>query len=62
LFYPKIDGFAYRVTAFNGLIYGVINLTHWFNPDLIWMAVMHIPLLVIPLAALLLPWIERGRK
>jgi hypothetical protein len=62
LFYPNIDDFAYRVTAFNGLIYGVLNLTHWFNPDLIWMAVMHIPLLVIPLTALLLPWMERGKK
>lgn len=58
LFYPKVDGFAFRVTAFNGLIYGVFNLTHWFNPDLIWMGVMHIPLLVIPLAALLLPGFE----
>jgi hypothetical protein len=58
LFYPKVDGFAFRVTAFNGLIYGVFNLTHWFNPDLVWMGLMHIPLLVIPLAALLLPRFE----
>ncbi len=61
LFYPKVDGFAYRVTAFNGLIYGVLNLTHWFNPDLIWMGVMHIPLLVIPITALLLPRFKHGR-
>jgi hypothetical protein len=54
LFYPGVDTFAFRVTAFNGLIYGLLNLTHWFNPDLVWMGVMHIPLLVIPLVALFL--------
>lgn len=58
LFHPKVDGFAYRVTAFNGLIYGVLNLTHWFNPNRLWMGVMHLPLLVIPLVALLLPRFE----
>jgi hypothetical protein len=55
LFYPRVDQFAFRVTAFNGLIYGVLNLTHWFNPDLRWMGVMHIPLLILPIVALLLP-------
>jgi hypothetical protein len=54
LFYPGVDTFAFRVTAFNGLMYGLLNLTHWFNPDLVWMGVMHIPLLVIPLVALVL--------
>jgi len=54
LFYPNVDVFALRVTAFNGLIYGVYNLTHWFNPDRVWMGVLHIPLLVISLVALLL--------
>lgn len=54
LFYPNVDMFAFRVTAFNGLIYGLLNLTHWFNPDLVWMGVMHIPLLIIPLVALLI--------
>jgi hypothetical protein len=60
LFYPNVDGFAYRVTAFNGLIYGILNLTHWFDPDLVWMGVMHIPLLVIPLVALFLPRMRLG--
>lgn len=54
LFYPRVDRFALRVTAFNGLIYGLLNLTHWFNPDRVWMGVMHVPLLVISLVALLI--------
>jgi len=54
LFYPGVDLFALRVTAFNGTIYGLLNLTHWFNPDRAWMGAMHIPLLVIPLVALFL--------
>jgi len=24
---------AYKVTAFNGLLYGLYNLTHWFSPE-----------------------------
>jgi hypothetical protein len=60
LFFPRVDRLAFRATAFNGLLYGLFNLTHWFNPDLVWLGVMHIPLLVIPLVALLLPILERG--
>jgi hypothetical protein len=52
LFYPRVDLFAFRVTAFNGLIYGLLNLTHWLDPDRVWMGVMHVPLLVISLVAL----------
>jgi hypothetical protein len=52
LFYPRVDVLALRVTAFNGLLYGLFNLTHWFNPDLVWMGVMHIPLLIMPVVAL----------
>ncbi len=62
LFYPQVNTFAFRVTAFNGLLYGLFNLTHWFNPDTIWMGVMHIPLLVIPLVALLMPVLERDME
>jgi hypothetical protein len=58
LFYPRVDLFALRVTAFNGLLYGLLNLTHWFNPDRVWMGVMHIPLLIVPLVALLMPMLE----
>jgi hypothetical protein len=52
LFYPRVDRFAFRVTAFNGLLYGLYNLTHWFDPDRVWMGVMHVPLLVVSLVAL----------
>jgi hypothetical protein len=55
LFYPKVDAFAYRVTAFNGLLYGLFNVTHFFNPQLRWMGILHLPLLVISLCALILP-------
>jgi hypothetical protein len=27
LFYPKVNAFAYRITAFNGLLYGLFNMT-----------------------------------
>jgi hypothetical protein len=62
LFFPAVDKLAFRATAFNGLLYGLLNLTHWFDPDLLWLGVMHIPLLVISLVALLLPVLERGGK
>jgi hypothetical protein len=62
LFYPKVDSFAFRVTSFNGLLYGLFNLTHWFNPDRVWMGALHIPLLIIPLAALLMPVLEPNTR
>lgn len=54
LFTPHADRLALRVTAFNGLLYGLYNLTHWFHPDRVWMGVMHVPLLVLSLVALLI--------
>ena len=54
LAWPQVDGFAFRATAFSALLYGLFNLTHWFNPDMQVMGVMHIPLLIIPISALLL--------
>lgn len=62
LFYPKVDAFAYRITAFNGLLYGLFNLTHFFNPQLRWLGVMHLPLLIISLYALILPWGTKRSK
>jgi hypothetical protein len=61
LFYPRSDGFAFRVTAFSGLLYGLLNLTHWFTPGMAWMGFLHLPLQVISVVALLLPWLERRR-
>jgi hypothetical protein len=52
LCHPRVSTLALRVTAVNGLIYGMYNLTHWFNPDRVWMGVMHLPLLIISAVAL----------
>jgi len=62
MFYPKVDAFAYRITAFNGLLYGLFNLTHFFNPQLRWLGILHLPLLVISLCALMLPWITKRNR
>ena len=53
VFYPKVNRFAYRITAFNGLLYGLFNLTHWFSPDTRWMGVLHVPLLGLSIFALI---------
>jgi hypothetical protein len=55
LSYPRVNGLAYRITAFNGLLYGVLNLTHWFTPELRWMGFLHLPLLIMSAYALMLP-------
>ncbi|MGB9777342.1 MAG: hypothetical protein ACPL7C_12500 [Anaerolineae bacterium] len=54
LAWPHVDNFAFRVTAFNGLLYGLFNLSHWAVPERIWLGVMHLPLLVMPIVALVL--------
>lgn len=59
LFYANVDGFAFRVTAFNGLIYGLVNLIWWFNPATLWMGVLHLPLLLLSILALLMPVFRR---
>jgi uncharacterized membrane protein HdeD (DUF308 family) len=63
LFHTQANQFAYRITAFSGLLYGLFNLTHWFNPNTWWMGFLHLPLLIISVYALFLPRIERlGKK
>jgi hypothetical protein len=62
LFYPQVNQFAYRITAFSGLLYGLFNMTHWFNPDTRWMGFLHLPLLIISAYALLLPRVERWTR
>ena len=57
--YPNVNQFAYRITAFSGLLYGLFNLTHWFNPATQWMGFLHLPLLVISIYALILPGINK---
>ncbi len=61
LFYPKVSPFAYRITAFNGLLYGLLNMTHFCEPELRWMGVLHLPLLIIASYALMLPGMMRRR-
>jgi hypothetical protein len=61
LFSTDYHSFAFRITAFSALLYGLLNLTHWFNPDTTWMGVMHLPLLILSLVALFLPRLERLR-
>jgi hypothetical protein len=55
LAYPNVNKFAFYVTAFNALLYGLVNLTHWFNPDRVVLGVMHLPLLLLAIVALVLP-------
>ena len=62
LFYPQVNQFAYRITAFSGLLYGLFNLTHWFNPDTRWMGFLHLPLLILSTYALFLPRVARWRN
>jgi hypothetical protein len=62
LAYPRVDGFAFRVTAFNALLYGLLNIVHWFNPDHRVLGVMHLPLLVLALASLMLVRLYRGKR
>lgn len=54
LAWPQVDKFAFRVTAFNGLLYGLFNLNHWAVPERMWLGVMHLPLLVVPTVALVM--------
>ncbi|MGB2963030.1 MAG: hypothetical protein WBB69_03500 [Anaerolineales bacterium] len=62
LFYPQVNILAYRITAFNGLLYGLYNLSHWFNPELRWMGFLHLPLLIISAYALALPQIYKKQE
>ena len=54
-FYPRVNEFAYKVTAFNGLLYGLYNVSHWFSPERQWMGFLHLPLLLLSAYALILP-------
>ena len=62
LCYPSVPSFAFRITAINGVIYGLLNLSHWFYPERWWMGALHLPLLLISLYALVYPWIYRASK
>jgi len=51
---PNVPPLAYRITAFNALLYGLINMMSWFDPTAWWMGVLHIPLLALSIVALIL--------
>ena len=51
--YPKVNIPVYRITAFNGLLYALFNIVHWFNPDTRRMGALHIPLLVLSTTSLI---------
>ncbi|WP_322506863.1 hypothetical protein [Anaerolinea sp.] len=54
LAYPQVDLLALWLTAFNALLYALFNLNHWAVPERLWMGVMHLPLLILSLTALVL--------
>ena len=53
LFFPSVNRSTLRVTAFVGMLMGVVNLMSWFvfEPYAWWMGVLHIPLFVTSLYA-----------
>lgn len=58
LAWPQVNRFALRITAFNGLLYGLFNLSHWTVAERMWLGVMHLPLLILPIVAL---WLTRSQ-
>jgi len=61
LFYPKVSEPAYKITAFTGIIYGLLNMQSLLSPHTQWMGILHIPLLLISIYALTLPWILKEK-
>lgn len=54
LAFPGVNRAAFRVTAFNALLYGLLNLIHWFDPGQRVLGVMHLPLLIMALVSLVI--------
>ena len=55
LFYPKINEPVYKITSFVGVIYGFWNMFSLIKPHTRWLGILHIPLLLISIYALILP-------
>jgi hypothetical protein len=49
LFFPGINLVIFRIGGFIGLLYGIINVLNVFVPQMFWVALFHIPLLIISL-------------
>jgi hypothetical protein len=54
LYYPKVNIATLRVTSLVGIIIGFWNMLYFLNPDLRWLAVLHLPLVFISIYALVL--------
>ena len=52
---PAVPRWPLRITAVNGFIYALFNLSHWFVPERWWMGFLHLPLLLISLYAMFYP-------
>ncbi len=53
---PNVPPLAYRITAFNALLYGIVNMMALFDPAMWWMGILHLPLLILAMVAL---WLAR---
>jgi hypothetical protein len=56
LFHPAVNPAVLRVTSFEGMLLGAVNMIVWFivEPWGWWMGVLHIPLVVISVYAFVL--------
>jgi hypothetical protein len=56
LYFPRVNIVTFRVSAFVGVIFGVMNTIAWFalTPSMWWMGVLHIPLLLVSLLCFVL--------
>lgn len=57
-YYPRVNMTTLRVTAFAGLVTGLLNVAMWFGPyqEFWWVGVVHLPLVLISLYAFALGW------
>ncbi len=46
---PKVNIVTYRITSIIGIIIGLYNMMNFFNPNTVYLGVVHAPLLTISL-------------
>jgi hypothetical protein len=50
LYHPKLNPATMRVASFVGIYFGFLNMMMWLpNPETLWLAILHIPLISISL-------------
>jgi hypothetical protein len=56
LYFPRVNIVTFRISAFVGLMFGVMNAITWFvlKPSMWWMGVLHLPLLLVSLLCFVL--------